>query len=65
MQKSHFEILLEEAQAKVKDGLVRLSLDDVHLVARHAKLAGHFAGLEEAAKLYRESARRDVEEDKF
>lgn len=63
MQKSHYEIALEKAQAEVKDALIKLPVDDAHLIARHAKLLGMHVGLEQAASLYRQSARRDAEED--
>lgn len=63
MQKSHYEIALEKAQADVKDALIKLPIDDEHLVARHAKLFGMHLGLDKAAELYRQSSRRDAEED--
>lgn len=65
MPKSHYEIALEEAQAEVKNSIVKLPLDDAHLIARHARLAGLHEGLERAAKLYREAAGKDVDEDQL
>lgn len=62
MQKTHFEIAVEKAQAEVKDSLLKLPFD-AELALRHAKLVGYFEGLTHALGLHRRASVADGEGD--